>query len=59
MPEGDKCFKYSEKKYTNNNNDFHYAESSQKTWEKIILVLALLKNWNRYVGIYKKICAYL
>ena len=32
MPEGDKCFKYSEKKYTNSNNNFHYAESSQKTW---------------------------
>ena len=43
MPEGDKCFKYSEKKYTNSNNNFHYAESSQKTWEKIILVLALYK----------------
>ena len=43
MPEGDKCFKYSEKKYTNNNNSLHYAESSQKTWEKIILVLALYK----------------
>ena len=28
MPEGDKCFRYSEDKYTNNNNSLHYAESS-------------------------------